>query len=305
MMNHFAEKYISPFTDYGFKRLFGEEANKDLLLDFLNEVLREEAGEIKSIQYVKSEQLGRTSEDRMAIFDIFCENEQGEKFIVEMQKTRQRYFKDRSVYYATFPIQQQAQKNEWNYGLKSVYIIAILDFVFEEDRQDLDKYRYDIKLTDIDTHKVFYDKLTFIYFEMPKFNKPIEDLGNKYEKWLYVLKNLPRLQEYPVRLQEKIFEKVFSVAEIARFTRDEYFSYEESLKVYRDNKNAMDTAVEEAKEKAEKKGRAEGRAEGRKEEKVEIARNMLNVGLGEEIICQATGLSLEELERLKTELKKH
>ncbi len=151
-MSEIAEKYISPFTDYGFKRLFGEEANKDLLLDFLNEVLREEAGEIKHIQYVKSEQLGRTTEDRMAIFDIFCENEEGEKFIVEMQKTRQRYFKDRSVYYATFPIQQQAQKNEWNYGLKSVYTIAILDFVFEEDRHDLDKYRYDIKLTDIDTH---------------------------------------------------------------------------------------------------------------------------------------------------------
>ena len=130
-MDYFQEKYINPFTDYGFKKLFGEEPNKDLLLDFLNELLKEEQGEIVSINYIKSEQLGDTSIDRKAIFDLYCQNEKGEKFIVELQKTKQKFFKDRTVYYSTFPIRDQAQLANWNYELKAVYTIAILDFVFD------------------------------------------------------------------------------------------------------------------------------------------------------------------------------
>src|SRR6056297_2723318 len=117
-MTEFKEKYINPFTDYGFKRLFGEEPNKDLLRDFLNELLREEQGEIVELTYLKDEQLGNTQLDRKAIFDLYCENERGEKFIVELQKAKQNFFKDRSVFYSTFPIQHQAKQGDWNYELK-------------------------------------------------------------------------------------------------------------------------------------------------------------------------------------------
>ncbi len=302
-MENERERYVSPFTDFGFKRLFGEEANKDLLLDFLNEILREEEGRITEIQYVKSEQLGRSANDRKAVFDIHCKNERGERFIVEMQKTKQQYFKDRSLYYSTFPIQQQAEKNDWNYQLKSVYTIAILNFKFDDNKDEKDKFRYDVKLTDIDTNKVFYDKLTFIYFEMPKFNKSIDELENKYEKWLFLLKNLQRLQSYPEKLQEKIFDKVFEVAEISKFTVEEYFTYQESLKVQRDNKNAFDTAVAEAEDRGEKRGEAKGRQEGkeagRKEEKIHIAKNLLQAGVSIEVITKTTGLSVQDIENLK------
>src|SRR5271157_4820409 len=98
MPEDFKEKYINPFTDFGFKRLFGEEPNKDLLIDFLNELLKEEQGIIKELTYLKSEQLGRTESDRKAIFDLYCENDRGEKFIVELQKTKQKFFKDRTLY---------------------------------------------------------------------------------------------------------------------------------------------------------------------------------------------------------------
>ncbi len=294
-MENERERYVSPFTDFGFKRLFGEEANKDLLLDFLNEILREEEGRITEIQYVKSEQLGRSAKDRKAVFDIHCKNERGERFIVEMQKTKQQYFKDRSLYYSTFPIQQQAEKNEWNYELKSVYTIAILNFNFDDNKDEKDKFRYDIKLTDIDTNKVFYNKLTFIYFEMPKFNKSIDELENKYEKWLFLLKNLQRLQSYPEKLQEKIFDKVFEVAEISKFTVEEYFTYQESLKVQRDNKNAFDTAVAEAEDRGEKRGEVKGR----KEEKIYIAKKLLQAGVSIEVITATTGLSVEDIEKLR------
>ncbi len=156
MALYLTEKYINPFTDYGFKRLFGEEAHKDLLLDFLNELLREEQGEIKSITFLKSDRLGSTEIDRKAIFDLYCENERGEKFIVELQKSKQNFFKDRALYYSTFPIQEQAQKGEWNYELKAVYTIAILDFVFDEDKNEPDKYKYFVKLSDIETNRIFY-----------------------------------------------------------------------------------------------------------------------------------------------------
>ena len=228
----FKEKYINPFTDFGFKKLFGEEPNKDLLLDFLNELLQKHEGKIVELSYSKNEHLGKGEIDRKAVFDIYCQNEKGEKFIVEMQKSKQNFFKDRSLYYSTFPIQEQAQKSEWNYELKAIYSIGILDFMFNEDKENHDKYRYDVKLIDQETKKVFYDKLTFIYLEMPKFNKDIEDLETKFDKWLFVLKNLNRLQNLPEKLRGQIFEKVFEVAEIAKFTKDEYTSYEDSLKYY-------------------------------------------------------------------------
>ncbi len=278
-MSELREKYINPFTDFGFKRLFGEEPNKDLLLDFLNELLKDQQGRIVELTYLKTEQLGKTEIDRKAIFDLYCENEKGEKFIVEMQKSKQNFFKDRSVYYATFPIQEQAQKSDWNYELKAVYTIGILDFIFDSDKNEPAKYRYDIKLQDIETNKTFYDKLTFIYFEMPKYNKSIDQLETRFEKWLYVLKNLNKLDRLPEKLKESIFEKVFEVAEIAKFTREEYISYEDSLKYYRDLKNSLDTAKDER--------------------TIEIAKNFLDNDVDIEIISKSTGSTKDLIEKLR------
>jgi predicted transposase/invertase (TIGR01784 family) len=278
-MTEFTEKYINPFTDYGFKKLFGEEPNKDLLLDFLNVLLKEEQGEIKDLTYLKNEQLGTGEVDRKAIFDLYCENEKGEKFIVELQKTKQNFFKDRTVYYSTFPIREQAKRADWNYELKAVYTIAILDFVFDEDKNEPGKFRYDIKLTDTETKEVFYDKLTFIYLEMPKFNKTVDELETRFDKWLYVIRNLNRLDKVPDKLRERVFEKLFETAEIARFTPDQVRSYEDSLKYYRDMKNSLDTAKEE--------------------KAIEIAKELLKNGIDVDIISKSTGLTREQIERLK------
>jgi len=286
-MTEFTEKYINPFTDYGFKKLFGEEPNKDLLLDFLNELLKEEQGEIKDLTYIKNEHVGATEIDRKAIFDLYCVNEKGEKFIVELQKTKQNFFKDRTVYYSTFMIREQAKRADWNYELKAVYTIAILDFVFDEDKDQPDKFRYDVKLSDISTNKVFYNKLTFIYLEMPKFNKTIDQLGSRFDKWLYVIRNLNRLDKIPDKLRERIFERLFETAEIAKFTPDQVRSYEDSLKYYRDMKNSLDTAFEE------------GLEEGRENEKISIAREMLANGESIEKIIRYTGLTNDDIQKLR------
>lgn len=282
-MTEFTEKYINPFTDYGFKRLFGEEPNKELLLDFLNELLHEEQGKIVSLTYLKNEHLGTTEIDRKAIFDLYCENEKGEKFIVELQKTKQKFFKDRTLYYSTFPIREQAKHANWIYELKAVYTIAILDFVFDEDKDNPEKYRYDIKLTDIETKKVFYDKLTVIYLEMPKYNKTLEQLETRFDKWLYVIRNLNSLDRIPDKLRERIFEKLFETAEIAKFSPEQARSYEDSLKYYRDLKASLDTRFEEGIEKGIEKA----------------AINAIMKGLSIEDIIDLTGLTKEQIEKLK------
>jgi len=297
--DRFKDKYIDPFTDFGFKKLFGEECNKDLLLDFLNELLHKKEGKIISLSYLKSEQLGRSEEDRKAIFDLHCENEKGEKFIVEMQKTKQTFFKDRALYYSTFPIVEQAVSGNWNYELKTVYTVAILDFVFDEDKDDPKKYRYDVMLMDIETNKIFYDKFRFIYLEMPKFNKKIEELSTRFEKWMYVLKNLKRLDSLPDKLREKVFEKIFSVSEIAKLSNEEYKQYIVSLNAYRDIKNSIDTARDEGKAEGLAEGIEKGIEKGEKLKTIEIAKNAKMLGLSIEQIHQLTNLSIEEIGQIK------
>lgn len=262
------EKYINPFTDFGFKKLFGTEPNKDLLIDFLNEVVLPEERRVTDLTYKKNEHLGTNEFDRKAIFDLYCVGSNEERFVVEMQKAKQNYFKDRTVFYATFPIQEQAQKGDWDYKLSEIFTVGILDFTFNDDQATQPDVRHEVKLKNQHC-QVFYDKLTFIYLEMPNFTKTEDELVTTNDKWLYVLKNLPRLHERPEKLQEKIFQRLFETAEIAKFSSVEKEQYEESLKSYRDLKNVVDTAFDEGKIEGKIEGMIEGMIEGKIEGKVE------------------------------------
>ena len=276
------EKYINPLTDFGFKKLFGTEPNKDLLIDFLNEILPNQR--IKDLSYSSNEHFGKLEIDRKAVFDIYCVGENEERFIVEMQKAKQNYFKDRSIFYSSFPIQEQAMKGDWDYKLQPVYSIGILDFQFDEHKKDEDLLHI-IELKD-QKCEVFYDKLKFIYIELPKFKKKQSELETHFDKWLYVFTHLQKLQDRPKALQERVFKKLFEIAEIAKFTEEERKEYEESLKVYRDIKNVVDTA------------RSEGMEKGIEQRTFEIARQMKKDGEPMEKIQRYTGLSQEEIETL-------
>ena len=159
------ERYVNFYTDFAFKKLFGTEANKDILISFLNSLL-DGKEEITDLTYLNSEHLGTTEFDRKAVFDVYCENEKGEKFLIEMQKAEQQFFKDRSIFYSTFPIREQSQRGGWNYRLKAVYTIGILNFCFDDT--DPEYFHHEVKLMDTKTKEVFYDKLSYIYLEMPK-----------------------------------------------------------------------------------------------------------------------------------------
>lgn len=182
-MKQVEERYISLLTDFGFKRIFGTAMNKDLLICFLNSLFNGRQV-VKDVSYLNPEHVGDVYTDRRAIFDVYCEGENGEKFIVEMQNAYQAYFKDRSLFYSTFPIREQAPKgSDWDFKLNHVYTVALLNFNMNEDAFDKEKIRHHVQLCDTATHKIFYDKLEFIYVEIAKFNKPLEQLDTLYEKW--------------------------------------------------------------------------------------------------------------------------
>lgn len=287
-----AERYVNFYTDFAFKKLFGTEVNKDLLISFLNSMF-DGKETIKDLTYLNTEHMGTSEFDRKAVFDVYCENEEGEKFLVEMQKGEQQYFKDRSIFYSTFPIREQAQRGtEWNYQLKAVYTIGILNFCF--DKENPDNYYHEVRLTDTNTGEVFYDKLCYVYLEMPKFTKKEEELETLFDKWLYAIRHLPTLLNRPQALQEKVFLRLFEVAEIAKFNKQERMEYEDTLKAYRDWFSVMETAEI----KGHAKGLAEGLEKGKTEERLEIARNLKASGMDIAVIAAATGLSAEEIDGL-------
>ncbi len=283
-MSALKDKYINPLTDFGFKKLFGTELNKILLIDFLNQILPEKH-RIKDLSYARNEQLGLNELDRKAIFDLYCVGESGERFIVEVQKAKQNFFKDRSIYYASFPLQEQAQKGDWDYQLEPVYTVGILDFIFDDHKSDTEL----LHIVELKNQRceVFYDKLKFIYIELPKFKKEEHELETQFDKWLYVFRHLSNLQDRPRKLQDRIFQKLFEAAEIARFSPEERDAYEDSLKYYRDLKNVVDTSREE--------GILEGIEKGIEKRNVEIAQKMKEKGLSNSEISEMTGLSEDEI----------
>jgi predicted transposase/invertase (TIGR01784 family) len=283
-------KYINPFTDFGFKKIFGEEASKPQLIDFLNALLPQE-NQIADLAFKNNEQLAQTDLERKAVYDIYCENSKGEKFIVELQKAKQNFFKERTIYYATFPIKEQAEKGNWDYNLKAVYCIGILDFTFDdyEDEPLKNEVLHTIKLKN-QHGKIFYDKLTYIYLEMPNFKKAETELNSRLDKWLYFIKNLEDMDNMPSIFKDDIFITAFEKAELSRLNQADLDRYEMNLKVYRDLKNTVDTAFDD--------GKIEGIIQGKIEGMIEAARNGKKLGLDMETLIKLTGLSKEQIEQL-------
>lgn len=279
-------KYVNPFTDFGFKKIFGEEASKPVLLDFLNALLPP-TNKIKDLTFKNTEQLGQTDLDRKAVYDIYCEAENGEKFIVELQKAKQNYFKERTIYYSTFPIREQAERGEWNYNLKAVYCVGILDFTFDDYQSEPEKSEvvHTIKLKN-QNGKTFYDKLTYIYLEMPNFKQAENELPTRLDQWLYFIKHLEDFQSIPAIFKDEVFTQAFEKAELSKLGQDERDAYEMNLKIYRDYKSTIETAFDE------------GKLEGKMEGKLEVAKALKMSGISIDIISKTTGLSEEEINRL-------
>ncbi|MFT4927792.1 MAG: putative transposase/invertase (TIGR01784 family) [Phenylobacterium sp.] len=297
-MRQSVEVFINPYTDFGFKKLFGEERNKHLLISFINDLLGG-AEQIVNLTLHNTEHLPDSTLYRKSVFDVYCTNEKGEHFIVEMQKTDQGYFKDRTLFYSTFPIQKQAKKGKWDFNLKAVYCIGILDFVFS-DHKNQPEVIHTAQLKD-QRNQVFYavrrfGKLKFIYVEMPNFNKTLEQLDSHCDRWLYFLKNLNSLDQMPELFANDIISQGFELARTAAFSQQERESYESSLKDYRDMYSILKTAAD----KNLKKGREEER-EKYYQQTVASVKKMLNAGLSIANIAEFSGLSDAQIKEIEAQ----
>ena len=292
-------KYIDPLVDFAFKKIFGSEPNKDLLIAFLNEVFRGRK-HIVDLVYNKNEHPGDLKDEGAAIFDLLCTGANDENFLIEVQRGRQGNFKERALFYTSRLISDQAPKgrrSEWAYNLTEVYLVALLeDFTLQIS--DGKEYLHDICLCNRETGEIFYDKLGYTYIELRKFAKEGAELGTDLDKWLYVLKNMSRMDKIPAYLRKPIFEKLFSIAEYTNLTKEEKTMYDSSMKYKWDNKNVLDYAIKEGFEQGLEKGIEKGIEKGKLEEAREIARELKKEGLAIEFIAKTTKLSVEEIEKL-------
>lgn len=280
-------QFVNPFTDIGFKRIFGQEISKPLIIDFLNNLLEGER-KIADLTFLDKEIPAQTIDGRSLIYDLYCKDENDEYFIVEMQNKTQPYFKDRSIYYVSQAIAQQGEKGvEWEYKIHAVYLVAMLNFTLPDIGTT---FRTDVALMDMKNNELFSEKMRMIYLQLPYFKKEAEACENDFERWIYVLKHMETLNRLPWMAQNSVFERLAQIADISSLTKEERIKYDKSIKQYRDAISVY--------EGARLSGREEGRAEGRAEGILSTARNMKAKGLSTELIMEVTGLSTEAIEAL-------
>ena len=258
--------------------LFGREVEKELLIDFLNDLL---VGEhiITDIQFLNNEQQPEVKTERGIIYDIYCVTDTGERIIVEMQNREQPYFKDRALFYLSRAITQQAKKGVWDFQLDAVYGVFFMNFVMDKDMPA--KIRTDIILSDRDTGKLFNNKFRQIFIELPNFSKEEDECENDFERWIYILKHMDTLDRMPFKARKAVFERLEKLASKANMTQEERAQYEEEWKIYNDYFNTLDFAEQK------------GRREGRQEVLIETARKFKEMGFTTEMIAKGTRLSKE------------
>ena len=275
--------YIDPLTDFGFKKIF---LNKELLIAFLNDVV---GTDIKEVQYQPTEGLGEYKEERTAVFDLLCTTEKGEYFIVEMQLGKQTYFRDRALFYASHVIRKQApRKKYWNFNLKAVYIVSILDFDIFTEESAKDEVLERVYLYREKAKARFSSKLNMIFIELPKFNKQATELQNNTETWLFLLKHTFELNACPAEITGKIFRRFLEIAEVKQLTTIEMETYKRSLKQSYQMRDIANCA------------KMEGRMEGRMEGNIQVALKLLqkNTPVDEIVfLTELTGEQIRDLSR--------
>lgn len=282
-------RYIDPRTDFGFKRLLGSEDSKDILKQFLFDIL-ELPDPIAELTFMPPEQLPALPQEQRGIYDVYCVDIMGRRFIVEMQRELFNNIRERALYYSTFAITRQAQRGlEWEFALLPVYCIVVLDFAMDDEKAFLRR----VQLMETTQKTVFYDKLTFVYIELSKFQAPERDL-TPAEKWIYLLRYMPELQEIPAELAQEPFRQVFAISEETALSAEERWFYEGSLKQARTSYGELASARREG----IKEGLEQGLEQGEKRKAREIAQAMLRQGSAISFISEVTGLTEEEVNAL-------
>ncbi|WEK38322.1 MAG: Rpn family recombination-promoting nuclease/putative transposase [Candidatus Pseudobacter hemicellulosilyticus] len=282
-------RFIDPLTDYGFKKLFGNKDHCELLVDLLNALIRPEFL-IIDIFFRNTELLSPSKYGRRIIFDIYATDSEGNTFIVEMQRVKEKHFKDRSLFYASGSIGEQEKKGEWEFGLTKTYMLCFMDFCFEDTLPE--KAVHEVKLLDAHTGQLFTDKLMFWYIELPKCKKAFNELASRADKWLYLLVNLGRMTGIPAVFEtDSIFKQLFMNAATPNMTRKEYVDY----LINRKGEGVYNSVMATAREDGMEEGLERGIQKGTTDTLVKIARQMKITNEPLEKIAALTGLTAAEI----------
>lgn len=288
-------RFIDPLSDFGFKKLFGSEPNKEILIDFLNQLFKGQKV-IRDLTYHSTEKYGDDEQSKKVVFDLFCTCDNDEQIIVEMQRAEQPYYRERGVFYTSRAISEQLPKGKksWNYALKEVYLVALLEFEIETGKED---YLHDYCLIDRATGEIFYDKLGYKFIELPKFTKAEHELETDLDRWLFLLKNLSRMDKIPVFLRKKVFQKVFRIAEISNLTKEERMFLQTKEQIEFDYQSSIELAAKRAADKARKEALETLEAKTEK-----AVCNMILRNYSDKEICEVLEVTTDYVARIRQEL---
>lgn len=266
-------KYADLLDDDVFKLVFGRESSKDVMIEFLNQVIPDRM--IVDLEFVDKEMhhLDRSRKD--SVYDMFCKTDDGSRIVVEVQRRKQANFAERAIYYSTFSIANQVSAGAGCYDFYPVYVISILNFGFKPGGS---KVKSEFRLYETDTRELLTDRVTFIFLDLSKFKKTAEELsGDILEGMYFCFKNIVSLTERPEILEHDVFRKIFEVSELINMDEVTRSKVIEKMTTERDLRNQMEYARQEA--------IAEGHAEGLAEGLAEAARKMVASGMTHEVVA--------------------
>lgn len=291
--------FFDPLDDVGFKRLFASQQNKELTVSFINHVFKGKR-QVVSLEFLKNEYPGETKEEGGAIVDVICKDQDGAFFLVEMQRDWRKNFKERSLFYASRLITEQAprgNRKHWAYALKDVYVIALLE-KFAVRAGNKDQWLHDIALINTGSGKVFSERLSFTYIELLNFNKTENELESGLEQWIYALKNLKHLKQVPAAFTDQDLIEFCSAARYINLTKEEKTMISNATKRRWDYYSAIEGAKYLGQEEGEALGEARGQALGAYEKAVKVTIKLKSKGVPLEEIQEITELSIAEIKKI-------
>ena len=288
-------RYLDPKNDFAFKKLFGTEQNKDLLVQFLNAVLDGVHNKVKEVELLPLSTTPEIANLRQSIVDALCRGEDGRQFIIEMQCARESSFIKRAAYASRVYLNQRTRDGDSGYSnLNPVIFLAIVDFDLFPQKESYISHH---KITDICTHECDIKDFSFSFIELRKFRKEIDELHSVVDKWLYFFRHASHTEpDELMRIKEDypVIEKAYSTMSDIAYTEAELLEYER----YAMKEDVITTAISDARREGIEEGMEKGREEGAFEKARETARNLLAMGLNQEQVTRATGLPVEEVEEI-------
>ncbi len=280
--------FLDPRNDIAFKKIFGSDEHKNITISFLNSIL-ELTGKktIASIDFLNNEQVPQHIDKKENILDIFCVDQAGNRYIVELQIARVKEFDKRIVYYAAKAYSTQLGKGMDYFNIMPVVTVSVLDFVMFSTKKS---YKSIYSLLDTKTHDDDLNELTFAFVELPKFNKKEHELETVEEKWIYFIKEIKKHTEIPTALRQNEFEEACQA--LNRMTWSE-----QALDIH-DKEAIMASSYRSSIELAQEEGLEKGIEKGRDQRTIEVAHELLSCGVNIEIIAKSTGLLIDEIKQL-------